>query len=574
MYPTEMTPEERQAFKRAFDADFERMKKQRAVEIEAKYAAAATRKRRRRSISEISDSDEPTHDRRAAAARRRRTRHEREEREESEQSEPEEQTQAPRKPQLLRSSKGDAKPRRLSGAPVESGEIVEAVEPRTTLNAEIPQSLDESTDTLAGWRARKEPLRKRSEQRSSGDRAPTNDATERVQLRKKPSAYAFPSKRANDFWKGQPATKQTANPPSTSNIASAEVSKLPKIPKRQGSSSKETERAEIIEISERPPAWYKKLNGTNTRNTADSGASFVLAGIKKGMKDAKRDAEHPSVFEGVLETLARYLHLAPFEQVSEQLLRNQRMLHNTDGLPQIFDPAYNDSVRYPVWLQADATELYNKWCRRNFETDMFWGLIAPKPATKRSPAVVASVTSQLSSSFHGNGLLLNGQWWPLQLCLLRDGAHGQSQQGIHGKKGEGAYSCVIAGGLAPDGAPYPNIDEGDTVYYCGTDSKDGTVTEGTSRLVESQQNGKPVRLIRSHNLKNEYAPEKGFRYDGLYKVVSFEKLDPSKPLQQRHRFRLERVLGQPPMRGTGPGKRPTKQELEWLDKHKQNSGFA
>lgn len=40
---------------------------------------------------------------------------------------------------------------------------------------------------------------------------------------------------------------------------------------------------------------------------------------------------------------------------------------------------------------------------------------------------------------------------------------------------------------------------------------------------EDWKNGKPVRVIRSSRLGkySKYAPEDGFRYDGLYKVVKY-----------------------------------------------------
>lgn len=33
--------------------------------------------------------------------------------------------------------------------------------------------------------------------------------------------------------------------------------------------------------------------------------------------------------------------------------------------------------------------------------------------------------------------------------------------------------------------------------------------------------GKPVRVVRSYKENSEYAPEEGFRYDGLYKIVKY-----------------------------------------------------
>ena len=84
----------------------------------------------------------------------------------------------------------------------------------------------------------------------------------------------------------------------------------------------------------------------------------------------------------------------------------------------------------------------------------------------------------------------------------------------------------------------------------------------------------PVRLLRSHKLKSEYAPEKGFRYDGLYDVVSVERLDPANSLRQRHRFRLVRQAGQDRIRFSGPEARPTSQELDEYKKHQRMSGKA
>lgn len=46
--------------------------------------------------------------------------------------------------------------------------------------------------------------------------------------------------------------------------------------------------------------------------------------------------------------------------------------------------------------------------------------------------------------FGHNGLAV-GQWWPLRICALRDGAHGSSQGGIAGNSEVGAWSIVVSG---------------------------------------------------------------------------------------------------------------------------------
>lgn len=42
-----------------------------------------------------------------------------------------------------------------------------------------------------------------------------------------------------------------------------------------------------------------------------------------------------------------------------------------------------------------------------------------------------------------NGLEV-GDWWPLRVCALRDGAHGAIQGGIAGSSNDGAYSIVVS----------------------------------------------------------------------------------------------------------------------------------
>lgn len=85
--------------------------------------------------------------------------------------------------------------------------------------------------------------------------------------------------------------------------------------------------------------------------------------------------------------------------------------------------------------------------------------------------------------------------------------------------------------------------------------------------------GKPIRLIRSHNADSKFKPKYGFRYDGLYNVAEVERIDPEDSVRQRHRFKLERVAGQDPIRGGDvPEARPTEQERGEYEKHQRLSG--
>ena len=78
-------------------------------------------------------------------------------------------------------------------------------------------------------------------------------------------------------------------------------------------------------------------------------------------------------------------------------------------------------------------------------------------------------------------------------------------------------------------------------------------------MLESEQLGHVVRVLRSENKNSKYAPVMGIRYDGLYKVVSHTILDVKTAM---YRFKLVREPGQDPIRYTGEGVRPTRYEIK------------
>ena len=285
--------------------------------------------------------------------------------------------------------------------------------------------------------------------------------------------------------------------------------------------------------------------------------------------------------------IAERLHALILLPVDGKLLRQMRILDNKDGLPQLFDKAFANDIDWPWWLKADAEELYNKWCTGEFETDLYRGIersFANKKGKGKGKADSSSADSLMKGherfklmdpKQHGNGLLLNGAWWPSQLTALRDGGHGATQGGITSNPKEGAYSVIMAGGEDPSGQPYLNEDNGSEVLYCGTDNKNPDVNKpslDTEALLTNYRTKQPVRLFRSHNLDSKFAPELGFRYDGLYDVVSYEDMDPPENKRRRHRFKLVRRAGQDPIRSEGPAKRPTKQEIDEFEKDKKNRG--
>lgn len=246
------------------------------------------------------------------------------------------------------------------------------------------------------------------------------------------------------------------------------------------------------------------------------------------------DAGNTATNNADQSNLVDAIHDAMFLQVTGQLLRDNTLLHPA-GLPRLFDENANPAAaRLPFYLRADAYELYTKWAARKFDANLLHHIIVGKGKSAilnrdktESDRLDKDYAERVYGTFFGNGTLTNGQWWPTQLCTVRDGAHNSAQGGISGRDGEGAYSIVVSGDPR-----YPDIDEGDRLLYCGTDADtDGSAPKvNTQHMIESVNRYKkdpsntsfPIRVFRSQHAKNKaLAPSHGFRYDGLYDAVNY-----------------------------------------------------
>jgi len=260
------------------------------------------------------------------------------------------------------------------------------------------------------------------------------------------------------------------------------------------------------------------------------------------------------------ERIREEIHWLEFIPVTTELLRKVDLLDNQRGLPQLFDNEYKDDLQVPWDIEADASELYNKWVQMQFDPDLLRGIIT-QPGTndkcvrKKSWSFDPNA-ERISALYFGNGFLVNGQWWPRQICAVRDGAHGAPIAGITGIRNKGAVSVVMSGSVYHD----QDQDNGEVVWYCGTESNEPSgPSDATRLLMLSLENRKPVRLMRSANIPNSrYKPSHGFRYDGLYDIVEKELINEAK---YHYRFRLIRQPGQDPIRYQGVEARPTIQEI-------------
>jgi len=107
-------------------------------------------------------------------------------------------------------------------------------------------------------------------------------------------------------------------------------------------------------------------------------------------------------------------------------------------------------------------------------------------------------------------------------ALNAAGVHLPRQAGISGSQEEGADSLVVSGGYEDD------QDFGDEIIYTGHGGRDEsgrqiadqTLTRGNMALAKNEIDNLPVRVIRGAHKGNSFAPESGYRYDGLYRVDS------------------------------------------------------
>jgi hypothetical protein len=312
------------------------------------------------------------------------------------------------------------------------------------------------------------------------------------------------------------------------------------------------------------PTWYTSINMKGYQMEAMSKKRppelTALEALKACIKQCE-DAKSTVQLDKLYDDLRDHVHKAEIRLVvTLNLIRKANMLSPDYGLPRIF----KTGIVFPCDLKADAYQLYNRWWKSDLNQDILRGIVPNKTDNRTSDRLDDTYRKKFSTDakYYGEGDLVLGQWWPTQLCTVRDGAHGSAQGGIYGEKERGTYSIVLSGGYA-----YHDVDNGDVIEYSGTPGKHSTPTENTIHLLTSAVLGNPVRVIRSAQLnkKNKYRPELGLRYDGLYQVRGYRNIDQETAM---YRFRLERCEGQDPIRFEGKAKRPTLYEVREYERLK------
>ncbi|RPD55004.1 hypothetical protein L226DRAFT_515388 [Lentinus tigrinus ALCF2SS1-7] len=149
-----------------------------------------------------------------------------------------------------------------------------------------------------------------------------------------------------------------------------------------------------------------------------------------------------------------------------------------------------------------------------------------------------------------------GSTFENRMYLHHSSVHSGIVAGIYGTADTGCYSVVLSGGYEDD------IDNGDTFIYTGCggrDNNDGArPRDGPQTCDQDFKNTRnaslklsavrhtPVRVVRGFKSTSNYAPTKGFRYDGLYEVDKAWLAD-GKSGHKVCKFRFRRLPGQRPI---------------------------
>ena len=202
------------------------------------------------------------------------------------------------------------------------------------------------------------------------------------------------------------------------------------------------------------------------------------------------------------------------------------------------DPAISDDsseIESDAALDDDVSDLESI----DSSTDAMRGIIVTRGRSGQKVYSLDKAYQRPANVFGHNGLKV-GDWWPMQICALRDGAHGSLMGGIAGKASLGAYSVIISGGDR-----YEDQDFGHTVWYTGSGKpgEDQSLTIGNQALINSSRTKDPIRVLRTSRAASAFAPSSGLRYDGLYEVAGYDHV-PGSDGHRVYKFKLVRQNNQ------------------------------
>ncbi|KAI5480073.1 mitogen-activated protein kinase kinase kinase kinase 4-like protein [Pseudohyphozyma bogoriensis] len=165
-----------------------------------------------------------------------------------------------------------------------------------------------------------------------------------------------------------------------------------------------------------------------------------------------------------------------------------------------------------------------------------------------------------------------GKTWEFRMACSQDGIHAPVVAGIAGNEEVGCWSIALSGGYEDD------LDLGHAFTYTGSggrdlkgtkaapknlrtapQSSDQTFTKLNAAIAKSVETKKPIRVIRGFKGHSAWAPETGYRYDGLY-ICTKAWMDVGESGFKVCRYAFKRMDGQPPI-PVRPGREAEAEEI-------------
>ena len=121
--------------------------------------------------------------------------------------------------------------------------------------------------------------------------------------------------------------------------------------------------------------------------------------------------------------LRQRIHQAEFYDFLSGVLIKRSKLLEDGGLSLIFDN--NDGI-FPWDVRSDSFHLHQKWLAGKIDPHLLVGVESKNKKSGSGKDVKTrnlehNYAGRVSCNYVGQGNLQNGQWWPLQICAMRDG---------------------------------------------------------------------------------------------------------------------------------------------------------
>jgi hypothetical protein len=180
------------------------------------------------------------------------------------------------------------------------------------------------------------------------------------------------------------------------------------------------------------PEWYQQVTALEERELKKRRPQEIIAleALKTCItrcEDAEKKRDHGAL-QQLHEELRNHVHKAEVTlRMDRAKTKVSRILTTQNGLPRIF----SGNGGLPHDLKADAFQLYSRWWCGNFDQDLLRGIIIKKGKDRNGDRIDPEYRKlyPTTAKFYGDDGFVLGQWWPTQLCAVRDGAHGAAQGG-------------------------------------------------------------------------------------------------------------------------------------------------